>query len=482
MIIFNCPHCNLQIKVPDNAAERTGTCPQCKNKVRVPGQGSSAPRPQSAAAGASPAASATQVPCPFCGKMILAAARKCRHCGQFIEPNATGAHAAVRGDTGRNPAVRNDAAQAARVPCPVCGEMIVAQAQKCRFCGEMLGVAPAPARETGRHAAVRGDTGRHGAVVARSLPPRDDYDDEVGDMGLPYEFSGQCEPGLLAVGGLICIPVVMLLSLAYAYAVHYIPLIYFAGVITYFFGIGLGVIASLTLEYTKTRNAALGTVIAVSIGLLALYCSWGFCLGIYFQDVSFVTFNPLTIIEGMIAVVKENSFSIGLRSIKFFDISGFWLALVYLIEAGMIVVMAVLTAIGRNSSLSYCEECGEWTEEKFTSPPLSTIKDVRAIQEGLLQGQVAQLLDLRKVDAQGDHTSLTIKTCGCSSLNVLTINDVTVTEENGKLKEEENELLGNVMISEEAAQALRTASWSGATQKKRSQKTAASGTTTAKRR
>lgn len=34
---------------------------------------------------------ATQRPCPMCGEAILKTARKCKHCGEFIEPETSGA-------------------------------------------------------------------------------------------------------------------------------------------------------------------------------------------------------------------------------------------------------------------------------------------------------------------------------------------------------------------------------------------------------
>ncbi len=35
-IVFNCPHCGKQIKAPDGAAGKTGSCPACKGPCLVP--------------------------------------------------------------------------------------------------------------------------------------------------------------------------------------------------------------------------------------------------------------------------------------------------------------------------------------------------------------------------------------------------------------------------------------------------------------
>lgn len=89
MIEFDCPQCQHHITVPDSAAGNIKTCPKCESPVTVPN---------------APAA-----------------------------PMATSAASAA-------PASPETAAEA-RIPCPICGELIPAQAKKCRFCGELLGAA-----------------------------------------------------------------------------------------------------------------------------------------------------------------------------------------------------------------------------------------------------------------------------------------------------------------------------------------------------
>lgn len=47
--------------------------------------------------------------CPCCGKEIISSAKKCKHCGEWLEKK-----------------------------CPQCGEWIKADAKKCRYCGSWL--------------------------------------------------------------------------------------------------------------------------------------------------------------------------------------------------------------------------------------------------------------------------------------------------------------------------------------------------------
>jgi len=103
-ISFSCPKCGRNLKAADDAAGRSFKCPGCTSTVTCPEPVYDAElldspcAPAEAAAGPDPG-----------GAYAMA--------GSPVE-------AAVAGDVRR--------------PCPMCGEMIVATAAKCRFCGEIF--------------------------------------------------------------------------------------------------------------------------------------------------------------------------------------------------------------------------------------------------------------------------------------------------------------------------------------------------------
>ncbi len=109
-ISFQCPQCGKKLKAPDEAAGKSSKCPGCGGTVTCPEPiydaepldamsqpppghdpyadldddkpyGVVEPQPGAAA----PAEG--RRPCPMCGEMILTTAAKCRYCGEVFDPS-----------------------------------------------------------------------------------------------------------------------------------------------------------------------------------------------------------------------------------------------------------------------------------------------------------------------------------------------------------------------------------------------------------
>ena len=108
-INVQCPACGTRLKVGDEAAGKAGKCPDCGGPVQIPeaiydaedvaedvGGGFDFPGIQSdtdeyrlapePAAPASSASSDSRRPCPMCGEMVVFSAAKCRFCGEVFDP------------------------------------------------------------------------------------------------------------------------------------------------------------------------------------------------------------------------------------------------------------------------------------------------------------------------------------------------------------------------------------------------------------
>jgi predicted RNA-binding Zn-ribbon protein involved in translation (DUF1610 family) len=106
-IVFNCGDCGSRIQAPDNLARQQARCPTCQAVVTVPEKAFNAEEVPSRPASTRPTdfdfrsstgqddssqiysseeASEDRRPCPMCGEMILMDAVKCRYCGEVLDP------------------------------------------------------------------------------------------------------------------------------------------------------------------------------------------------------------------------------------------------------------------------------------------------------------------------------------------------------------------------------------------------------------
>lgn len=92
-ISFECESCGKKLKAPDTAAGKHVKCPQCGIKTQVPESaaeeaadefGFMDPGVDEYDAPAEP----DRKPCPACGEMVVATAAKCRFCGEDLDESA----------------------------------------------------------------------------------------------------------------------------------------------------------------------------------------------------------------------------------------------------------------------------------------------------------------------------------------------------------------------------------------------------------
>lgn len=77
-----CPHCEMGLDIPEELLGQTAACPCCSKEIKLPDAEPTAP-PLAQPPSKTPAKAMRD--CPYCGEEILAKAKKCKHCGEFLD-------------------------------------------------------------------------------------------------------------------------------------------------------------------------------------------------------------------------------------------------------------------------------------------------------------------------------------------------------------------------------------------------------------
>lgn len=211
-----------------------------------------------------------------------------------------------------------------------------------------------------------------------------------------YKPSGKF--GLLSLPLLgIGIALVVLLAFIYQFAIYWIPFIYINVLLTIGMGIAIGVISSLVVTYGRIRSVTIGCSIAIFLVLACLSAKFGFQ---YLQSINEYqdhiretqALTPeqdaglfQTVLTGYsftdhINERTEEGWRIG-RITAGFPITGPFVYLIWLIEAG-IVVFCAWTGAHTAASVPYNESVNQWADEEdiVMTLPITNYKMVQQIR------------------------------------------------------------------------------------------------------
>lgn len=235
----------------------------------------------------------------------------------------------------------------------------------------------------------------------------------------------------------------------YTYATRFIPFVYLNFLLTLGLGFMVGLLTYKAGKLGKVRNTKVFVFFAFVNGLIALYVQWVVWIKLVFEGVRVLNpFNLLTLIE---LVLPHGTWSIGRRSLQF-QVSGFPLLLIWIIEA--IIIVGIPMIICRSKDV-FCEDCSKWAKEdksfRFLYP-----ENIEKVKSEVESGNFESLKRLTKAENKDDakeilHLHLKFGKCPeCNQLAYITLCLVTYSrDKKEKLVEKSETLLENLILSKE---------------------------------
>jgi hypothetical protein len=264
-----------------------------------------------------------------------------------------------------------------------------------------------------------------------------------------YQHSGAIGSSLLLVP-LTGILASLILGVVYAYATHYNPLAWLAVIFVFVYGAAVGVVVASTIKASKCRNAKVASVLAVLVGLFALYGAWSAFLFVFMNRngvlpwTAFPRFfvSPLFQWDILLMVNQNGWFEVFGGTPKGIVLWSMWA-----VEALIIVALIGLIGAGAIVDEVFCERCRVWASDD-TSVYLSAPDQMEDLQR-LSEGQLTVLESLDTVPAD-EYPRIQVDTKICANCEELCACKIKAVMEKvdkeGNRTESANDLTGFLLL------------------------------------
>lgn len=260
-----------------------------------------------------------------------------------------------------------------------------------------------------------------------------------------YQHSGRWSPLGVVMPLLVMGVLSVLTGLLYSILIHWNPFVYVSFIATFVYCFGIGWLSSKLVKVGRVRQRRLSFVIGFLCGAMALYTAWvahSFILTDYHE----IFFLPADLIDFIVMLGEYGSWGFGDT-----PITGFFLVVVWLIEAGLFLFLPALIVFAEVSDTPYCEEQGVWLEQRIIIDSVALLNDEEL--KDLAAGELQVLLKAQ-VRCSNDLAwmRLTLKYAEQSEATYTLSVAVVHLQQNkdGQLEEHVSELSDDLLIDHEA--------------------------------
>jgi len=239
----------------------------------------------------------------------------------------------------------------------------------------------------------------------------------------------------------------------YGYLTQINPIIYLTFIGTIIFGVILGSIISWAGTKGKVRNGNVGGLFGVLAGLVGAWWSWV----IYFPanpDYGWEAFSldPGVVFGNMTRLSEE-----GIYEFFGFIPASWQLWLLWIIELGLILLMAWSGPNEELTTTPFCENCDQWTEKDTAIARLMPC-ETEMLKMALEQNHYEVLTQLPSASPQEKaYLDLDLNVCtACRNNCFLTIKSTEISiDKEGKEEIEQVDVVRNLMVPAEVVETVR---------------------------
>jgi len=280
---------------------------------------------------------------------------------------------------------------------------------------------------------------------------------------LYYKPSGSAPVGGIVAAFIISLAISLGLTIAYIALQWFIPIIYFNVFITIGLGFCVAYAINLGLGLGKVRNTKIASILAIICALFVFYAQWALFVSLMYNAEGSMgggtwvrsSFNLDGFIYAFLhpnvlfkAIVQLNE--VGTFNIKSNVVSGWFLWLIWAIEAALIIFIPILMASSGKASKPFSELNNSWMKKRDLEGKIKFVENKDELLNDLGRGNLKILKEHLPTEEIGDnYATVSVHESQGDPKRYLTVTNISnTTNSKGETKKTDTTVIEYFLITD----------------------------------